>query len=71
MMPLDTFQSLTLSFKSEQDPATKEPINLTFGANDFTKVTGETAKSLFKQAAFEKIQSLQDHAQKVETSVKY
>ena len=71
IMPLDKFQSMMFTFASELDPKTKQPIALDFTANDFTVVTGESAKGLFKQAAHEKIQMLTDTAQKVEVSLKY
>ena len=47
-MSLDKFQSMMLTFASEQDPKTKQPIALDFTANDFKLVTGESAKGLFK-----------------------
>ena len=42
-------------FKSEMDPFTQAPIDVTFSALDFVKVTGEAANGLFKQAALDKI----------------
>jgi hypothetical protein len=65
IMSRKDFEALTLSFSSEQDPITKNPINLNFTSSNFKKV--ENA-GLFQLAAKAKIEKNVD---KVELSKKY
>lgn len=54
------FEQLLFKFKSEMNPLTQAPIDVTFTALDFMKVTGEAANGLFKLAALEKIYASED-----------
>ena len=48
IMPMAEFEQLVFKFRSEEDPLTKAPIDLTFSSFDFAEVTGESAEGLFK-----------------------
>ena len=65
IMSRKDFEALTLSFSSELDPITKNPINLNFTSSHFKKV--ENA-GLFQLAAKAKIENNVD---KVALSKKY
>ena len=53
---------MSFRFTSEEDPVTKNAINLEFTKLDFEEATGEAAETVIKFAAMKKIQATKDKA---------
>ena len=62
---------MSFRFKSEEDPVTKNAINLEFTKLDFEEATGEAAETVIKFAAMKKIQETKDKAAQIALSLKY
>lgn len=72
IVPLSKFSQLAFSFKSEEDPLTKQPIQLSFASTDFEEVKdADAAANLFKFAAFKQIQNTRDVPDQIKLSKKY
>ena len=71
-MSKQQFENIKFAFSSEQDPVTKQPIDLEFDVNSFKKVEeGSLSKAIFKNAALSSMQEGVSGAERIKMSVKY
>ena len=72
IMSKQQFENTKFAFSSEQDPVTKQPIDLEFDVNSFKKVEeGSLSKAIFKNAALSSMQDGISGAERIKMSVKY